>query len=640
MINNRIVRATAGICALATFATFMACSTAAGVPSPDVSGTAAGGGTRTVESAADTASLLAAKVSKQEVVYVKTAADGVVRGVFVMNIFASEQDAAVTDYGAYNKVVNLTDTQQLSQGADERGFKVPADREYYYQGELPADVELPWDVAVSYELDGVPTAASQLGGVDGELVMRLKITPRQPGVGEYADNYLLQVNGTLSADKATELTAADATLARSGDDVKLSYLVFPGKSVEYTVRARVHDFSFDGWQVVGIPLAIMLDVDATGVANNSDLSKLKDAISTLNDGVAKLSEGATAMKSGIGKLSSSGTKLSSASKQVSKSLASVATGAQALSDAMGGLLLPGVEKLAAGSVDFKSGLKAEADAARDRAKKLDAASKQAEQALKNARAAADNASDLVAGSQASASAALQAAYQKLGQGGAIDKDDLDAIAQELRAANNGLAAAGRAAEAIAQASTKLIEAQVGARSYQAVATALDSARESYKPLDSGLRSLADPKNPAGLGGLLSGAGGLASGVSELQRGYSDFDNGLSGYLGGVNTFTSKYGAFSGGIRSLATGAAELSSKTADIDQKMVDAVQEQLREYLNPNYSPVSFVDSRNRAVSRVQFVYMTDVIAKPKAPKPPADATKEQPSFWDRFIGLFGSGG
>ena len=42
-------------------------------------------------------------------------------------------------------------------------------------------------------------------------------------------------------------------------------MVIPGSTGDYTITTDVEDFEFDGWQIVGLPLNLAIDVDSTSV---------------------------------------------------------------------------------------------------------------------------------------------------------------------------------------------------------------------------------------------------------------------------------------------------------------------------------------------------------------------------------------
>lgn len=313
--------------------------------------------------------------TKEQAVYVKAGADGATQGVYVVNAVSAEEDGKVVDSGTYWTVENLSDESAITSRAGKVSFEAQAGETFYYQGELKADTELPWKVQVRYWLDGRLTDASELGGATGHLKMELAVTPVEQdedggddddtlSLSDFSDAYLLQVSATLPADEVSGLEADGSTRATSGDDTQLSYMVFPGKSLYAVVEADVSDFTFDGWQIVGVPLALSIEVDSSDISTGSmdSVNDLKDGAvqlddgatelasgaSSLKDGADTLSEGASSLQDGVGQLSggadtlvSSGAKLVEASGEVDDGLAQLRDVAVQLKDAVAGMTDPG-----------------------------------------------------------------------------------------------------------------------------------------------------------------------------------------------------------------------------------------------------------------------------------------------------------
>ena len=61
-----------------------------------------------------------------------------------------------------------------------------------------------------------------------------------------------------------------------------------------------------------------------------------------------------------------------------------------------------------------------------------------------------------------------------------------------------------------------------------------------------------------------------------------------------------------------------------------------MADYDFPEFKPVSFVDKRNKNVTAVQFVMLTDAIEIPE-PEPVEPEPEPEPTIWDRFLNLLG---
>ena len=115
----------------------------------------------------------AGSTAKEENVYVNLKQDGSVDGVYVVNAYRLEQDTQIVDYGNYESVKNLSS----DAGIESRKGTVTVDAkagEFFYQGNLRSK-EIPWEIAISYTLDGKKISAEELAGKNGRLKISIHI---------------------------------------------------------------------------------------------------------------------------------------------------------------------------------------------------------------------------------------------------------------------------------------------------------------------------------------------------------------------------------------------------------------------------------------------------------------------------------
>lgn len=232
---------------------------------------------------------------KDEVVYVNLTPEGESDTLYVVNSYDLETETAITDYGDYRSVKNLTTTRELSRSGDAITITAPAGK-FYYQGELdPARAAgLPWKVKAVYLLDGREIPGAELAGKSGSFEMRVSLRQNPDSDPVYRDNYALQVTLQLDSETCKNIRAEGATTADVGRLKQLSYIVLPGKEKDFTVTADVTDFEMNGLSVNGIPLA--LDIE------DPDTKDLKDQVYDLQDGAARLDDGALALEDGAAQL--------------------------------------------------------------------------------------------------------------------------------------------------------------------------------------------------------------------------------------------------------------------------------------------------------------------------------------------------
>ena len=86
---------------------------------------------------------------KEEVIYIMTDADGDVKNINAVNIFGKGK---VTDYGDYSSVKMLNTTDKIKLNGDKVTFSSDKEK-VYYQGTMN-DTEIPWNIDITYTLDG------------------------------------------------------------------------------------------------------------------------------------------------------------------------------------------------------------------------------------------------------------------------------------------------------------------------------------------------------------------------------------------------------------------------------------------------------------------------------------------------------
>lgn len=291
---------------------------------------------------------------KNQVVYVKTDADGNRTGVYVVNSFEANKGVKIDDAGTYNKVTNLSTTQKLTDDSGSVAVTGQGVQDFVYQGDLDKNTQMPWNVTVAYQLDGRDIDAKDLAGKSGKLTMKLKVEKNDDYTGgDYADNYLVQITGQLKDAEAHDIEAEGATVAANGSNTQLTYMVIPGSTGDYTITTDVEDFEFDGWQIVGVPLNLAIDVDSSSM-DTSQLVELSNGIATANSGAGQVADGVKTLaaslataNTGAGTLSSGAAALAAGTSQLNAQVPTLVEGVSNLN--------AGAEGVNAGAVQLKGG---------------------------------------------------------------------------------------------------------------------------------------------------------------------------------------------------------------------------------------------------------------------------------------------
>jgi X-X-X-Leu-X-X-Gly heptad repeat protein len=266
-------------------------------------------------------------IPKEEVVYGILNLDGSVNNLYVVNIFPG---GVITDYGNYSDVRNMTTSEKINQSGDQITVQTSADK-LYYQGTL-ATKELPWDIAISYFLDGEDISETELAGKSGKVKITISVKQNMEINSNFYDNYALQISLSLDNKLCSNIIADNATVAEAGSNKQLAYTVLPGNGIDITVTADVRDFEMDAITINGIRLSLGIDVDTTEFTDQ--ITQLADAIKGLDDGAAEILEGMN---------------------QLSNGMQEYMDGMKAFSDGLGELSI-GADKLSTGATELKNGM--------------------------------------------------------------------------------------------------------------------------------------------------------------------------------------------------------------------------------------------------------------------------------------------
>lgn len=567
--------------------------------------------------------------NKSEVVYGTLTADGNVNGLYVVNHFEIEKGGVVTDYGDYNSVLNLTDSNQIIQNGDNNSFSTESGN-FYYQGNMES-TELPWDFVISYELDGVKLTSKELAGKSGKLTITIKTTKNNQVNTAFYDNYMLQISLSLDADKCSNISAPNATIADAGNNKMLVFTAMPGKNADYQVKADVVDFTMNGIEISGMPFSMSVDIpDTDGML--SDLNKLPEAINELNkgvgeltDGTSKLNKGANELKNGSGEIkngllglkynsssiTSGSTKIKDALTLISSSLENESTGTDlseltqlpvALNDLSTGLkgISSGLNELKNGYSSAYTALDMVIHNTPDTAITQEQINKQFPNATKEQSELLNQLYMSYAVGQT-----VKGTYGQVKQAFASVVPTIETLSVNIDKISGGL-------DNISSNLTKSLDGTDITAQLSQLTKGLTELATNYESFDKGLKE-------------------YMNGVGKLSDGFQDFDAGFTKFQGGVSSLDS-------GVSELFTGTNKLNDEVSKIPDTMQDEMDKLMDEYSGTDFVKTSFISSKNSNTELVQFVLKCGGIKKSEETSltNTSAETKQKETIWDRFIALF----
>lgn len=233
--------------------------------------------------------------------------------------------AALTDYGTYDEVVNLTDgTAPVSRdGVTEFRFDgANAPSHFYFEGKTAQPFQdLPWTVAISYTLNGVPTRAEDLAGKTGVVEIKLDILPNE-NASEYArNNYTLEAAAMFNQDDILSLEAPGAQVQLIGNLRAVLFVVLPGEEQHFVIRVGSEDFSFGGMTFMMAPATLAQLEEISKLSQRKDdleedYNKLSGSLDTLLDSFADLGGSLRATADGLDELNQARDTISGGKDQI------------------------------------------------------------------------------------------------------------------------------------------------------------------------------------------------------------------------------------------------------------------------------------------------------------------------------------
>ena len=589
----------------------------------------------------------------EEVIYGRLDNRGRARSAYAVVALTADEAGELVHHGAYTEVENLTDTSPIEYGNGTVRLDVSEPGRYYYQGTLRKAV-MPWDIRITYSLDGEEVDPDDLAGQSGELEVDIK-TSVNSGFDQYfADNYMLQISVTLDSSLCEDIETRNGTVASAGSDKTITFVVLPGGEGDVGFSANVKDFSMGGFTIAGVPYSMDSMMGGMG-----ELDTVTSGIKQLSGAISQLTGAAGQINSGAGELADNSSTLTEASDQIESALVQIADGLQDfdLSEMTGGLdqlaELPAyLTQIAAGISEAADGLRSLAGGYNEVTERLDTllSSLMATFDVQNVIKLASTVEELTKTVEA-----LKAENEELkDQHGQTDTppatsetpevtdtpvtetDPVTTPAETPPVETEGSSATGNEGGAqMPTDPTAGIQAIIG--TYTMLTGKLEEAAAGLDLAVDGLMQMAIQIS-SGLEGMTdmdtSGITELQSGMAELADNYGQFNEGLKAYTEGV-------GALSEGMDSYTSGMYTLNNET--------QAIPDMIDEFLGTGEDEdgegeeesglVSFLSDDNSDTAAVQFVLSTEGIAAPEAdePEPPAEADKGFfAELWDKIVSLF----
>lgn len=264
----------------------------------------------------------------------------------VVKSYTTNGALSLTDYGAYDEVVNLTDATAPTAANGKTTFSFSADSvpaHFYFEGKTAKPFEqLPWTLSVHYTLNGVAARAEDLAGERGVVEITIDAVPNE-AASEYArNNYTLEAMAIFNQDDILSLEAPGAQVQLVGNLRAVLFIGLPGEECHFTIRVGSDDFSFGGMTFLMVPATLsQLEQIARLSERKDDLEenydKLSSSLDVLLDSMSGISSSLYATANGLDELNEARGTISAGKGEVYDKAALVRGDLDALRDSLDAL---------------------------------------------------------------------------------------------------------------------------------------------------------------------------------------------------------------------------------------------------------------------------------------------------------------
>lgn len=526
---------------------------------------------------------------KAEVVYASLDSTGKTKDVYIVNNFPADTEKNIVDYGDYTEVEDLALSGTASFSGDEVQIQ-KVEENFYYKGKMKSQ-ELPWLFEIHYLLNGNDVSVAELSQAEGEVEIKLHVSPNpeMPGDNVWAKSLMLQITMTLPNEVAQNITTENGMIAEAGSNKVITFMMIPSKDTAskgdtFTVKADVKNFHMPSIQIAASPFSLdMFQFDLPNLEENEELKKFQEA-------TEQLADGANALSDGINQLNDGKKQLTDNLELITKSGAELEQGGAALEDGIA-QYIAGVNQISANNQELLSGadlIKQSADQILGgfqqlaKGNELLSGSEEISKGLAAMRQGASSlSSDQIAEIKAQLAAlpdqvaGFQAQMNELVSGLGQINTNLTEIITGLKGLNAALARAS------ILGATQITEEQITTNiEAQAILGYVENVRlQSLPQLIGGLEQISQgiagiQNSPAlsemesSLSGLsqlsqIAGLFDLLSGIDQLNSKYSMFHSGLYDYVNGFNQLSRGFynenpqsQSFYGGLTSYLDGVKQ------------------------------------------------------------------------------------
>lgn len=283
-------------------------------------------------------------VTTDETMYVNLDSYGAIKSVNVVKGVTPNGVSKFTDYGTYQKVVNMSNTDQPSVSGNQVSWNLtnPGGRFYYQCTMDPTAIQLPWTVDVSYKLNGREVKAEDLAGASGLVEIHVKAEPNEKAIDYYKNNMMLSVMIPADMSKCYSVDAPGSQTQTLGETTGVVFTALPGEEGDFTAR-----IGSDSYESIGV-IVMMIPGTTDSLQHVKDIKEAKDTwrsagtalydstdamlatLEIMKDGVSAVQSGLSSLEAARGKASGNRTGIEGQNDATIQALSQLAAQSQAM----------------------------------------------------------------------------------------------------------------------------------------------------------------------------------------------------------------------------------------------------------------------------------------------------------------------
>ncbi len=216
------------------------------------------------------------QVRVDESVYVNLDYYGAVEEVNIVKGCMLNGNTSIVDYGDYNEVVNMSNraVPQVEAGRVTWDLSGQEGERFYFECKTDRLAqELPWDLDVTYRLNGKECSGDELAGAAGMVTMLVTVEPNPAAPEYYRNNMILTVATLVDMDKDNySLEAPGSQLQTLGTKKAVLFMALPGESGTFRIDIGTENFESTGLMFMMVPATL------SSLDRMADIREVKDKV--------------------------------------------------------------------------------------------------------------------------------------------------------------------------------------------------------------------------------------------------------------------------------------------------------------------------------------------------------------------------